>query len=68
MGWPSEFKNSLGRGLAFEREVRSLLVVRFDALADEHKRLGMNLLEGVARMLAIRLRRANVELRALQDS
>ena len=41
---------------------------RFDTLANEHKRLAVNLLEGLARMLAIRLRYTNAELRLLQLS
>ncbi len=41
---------------------------RFDALSDEHKRLGMNLFEGLARSLAIRLRHTNAELRGLHDA
>ncbi|MDD4871902.1 MAG: SulP family inorganic anion transporter, partial [Kiritimatiellae bacterium] len=41
---------------------------RFDALADEHKKLAVNLMEGIARVLAIRLRYANTELRALHMS
>lgn len=40
---------------------------RFDALAAEHKKLGMQLLGGLARALAIRLRRVNRELRVLQE-
>jgi SulP family sulfate permease len=40
---------------------------RFDALASLHKRLGMNMLDGVARTLALRLRNANVEVRALHE-
>ena len=40
---------------------------RFDTLAAEHKKLAMQLLEGLARTIAIRLRRANTELRALQE-
>lgn len=39
---------------------------RFDELAEEHKRVANNLLEGIARSLAIRLRYTNTELRALQ--
>jgi SulP family sulfate permease len=35
---------------------------RFDALAEEHRMLAINLLEGIARVLAIRLRYANAEL------
>lgn len=41
---------------------------RFDGLADHHKRLGMQLLEGLAKALAIRLRHTNTELRTLEDS
>ncbi|MGB7543709.1 MAG: SulP family inorganic anion transporter [Burkholderiales bacterium] len=41
---------------------------RFDAFAEEHKMLAMNLIEGLARMLAIRLRYTNAELRLLQAS
>lgn len=40
---------------------------RFDALAPEHKKLALNLLEGLARTVSLRLRRADRELRALQD-
>jgi SulP family sulfate permease len=39
----------------------------FDKLADEHKRLGMCLLEGIAMTLAHRLRRADRELRAFHE-
>ena len=41
---------------------------RFDVLAAEHKRLGMTVLEGLARALAIRLRHTTAELRALQEA
>jgi len=41
---------------------------RFDALADHHKRLGINLLEGLAKALAIRLRHTNTELRTLEEN
>jgi sulfate permease, SulP family len=40
---------------------------RFDGLASEHKRLAIQLLEGIAHTIALRLRRANKELRSLQD-
>ncbi len=40
---------------------------RFDELAGDHKRLTIQLLEGIARSMANRLRRANVELQALQE-
>jgi SulP family sulfate permease len=48
-------------------ELYVLSRARFDGLAAEHKKLGMQLLEGLAHALAIRLRRANKELRALQE-
>ena len=38
----------------------------FDAFAEEHKKVALNLLDGLARTLAIRLRYTNAELRALQ--
>jgi sulfate permease, SulP family len=38
----------------------------FDALAEEHKRLGLGLMEGLASVLASRLRYTNAELRALE--
>lgn len=41
---------------------------RFDALVTEHKKLGMTVLEGLARALAIRLRHTSAELRALQEA
>ena len=40
----------------------------FDALVLEHRMLVINLLEGLAKALADRLRQANTELRVLQDS
>lgn len=41
---------------------------RFDGVAEEHKKLAMQLLGGLARVLAIRLRYANAELYALEQS
>jgi SulP family sulfate permease len=41
---------------------------RFDAFASDHKRAGMDLLQGLARSLAVRLRYTNAELRSLQGS
>jgi SulP family sulfate permease len=41
---------------------------RFDTLAEEHKKLALSLVLGVARVLSNRLRYANAELRALQIS
>lgn len=38
----------------------------FDTLADEHKKVAMKLLEGVASALSSRLRYANAEIRALE--
>jgi len=40
---------------------------RFDEVAAEHKRLGLQLMGGVARALAIRLRYTTAELRALRS-
>jgi len=41
---------------------------RFDALTAGHKKLGMAVMDGLARELAIRLRHTSAELRALQES
>ena len=41
---------------------------RYDTLAEEHKKLAIGLVLGVARVLSIRLRYANAELRALHVS
>jgi SulP family sulfate permease len=41
---------------------------RFDTLAEEHKKLAIGLVLSVARVLSIRLRYANAELRALHMS
>jgi SulP family sulfate permease len=40
--------------------------VRFDLLAAHHKLLGLNLMEGLARVLAARLRHTDAELNALE--
>ena len=40
---------------------------RFDALASAHRHAAMNLVEGLAKTLALRLRRTNTEVRALQE-
>lgn len=53
---------------AADAEIFVLPRARFDALALEHRALASNLLEGLARSLAIRLRYANAELRLLQAS
>lgn len=52
---------------ATDADVYMLSRDRFDALAAEHKRLAIQLLEGLARTLAFRLRRTNRELRAMQE-
>ena len=39
----------------------------FDALAAEHRHAAMNLIEGLAHALALRLRRTNIEVRALRE-
>jgi SulP family sulfate permease len=49
-----------------DTELYVLTRERFDEFAGEHKRIALNLLEGLARSLAIRLRYANSELRLLQ--
>ncbi len=41
---------------------------RFDMLVEHHKLLGLNLMEGLARLLAARLRLADAELNALEAS
>ena len=38
---------------------------RFDALVEKHRKLGMDMMEGLARVLAARLRHADAELNAL---
>ena len=48
-------------------ELYALSRKRFDEFAEEHKKIANNLLEGLARALAIRLRYTNTELRALQS-
>jgi SulP family sulfate permease len=50
-----------------DAELFVLSRARFDTLADDHKRLAMQLYEGLARTLAVRLRRVNTELRAWQE-
>jgi SulP family sulfate permease len=40
---------------------------RFDAVTAHHKRLAIQLLGNIARILALRLRYTNAELRALRD-
>lgn len=49
-----------------DTELYILSRARFDALAEERKRLALNLLEGIA--IASRLRRTDVELRFLKES
>jgi SulP family sulfate permease len=49
-----------------DTELYVLTRERFDELASGHKRLAMNLLEELARALAVRLRYTNSELRLLQ--
>ena len=48
-------------------ELLVLSRARFDAIAGDHKKLAIQLLEGLARTIAMRLRRADKELRALQE-
>ena len=49
-----------------DTELFALSRKNFDAFAEEHKKVALNLLEGLARTLAIRLRYTNAELRVLQ--
>ena len=51
---------------ASETELFILPRAEFDALAEGHKKTAIQLLAGVARVLALRLRDTNTELRALQ--
>jgi SulP family sulfate permease len=51
-----------------DTEVFVLSRERFDTLAAGHKKLGMTVMEGLARELAIRLRHTSAELRALEES
>ena len=39
----------------------------FEQLAEEHKRLGFGMIQGLARTLALRLRQAENELTMLQE-
>ena len=49
-------------------ELLSLSRVRFDQLAENHKRLGITLITEIARVLASRLRQTSDELRVLESS
>ncbi len=49
-----------------DTEVYVLSRKTFDTLAEEHKKLGLGLMEGLASVLASRLRYTNAELRALE--
>ena len=49
-------------------ELYVLSRARFDALTGEHKRLALNLMEGLARVLAHRLRHTDREVRALEEA
>lgn len=53
---------------ATQTELFVLPRARFDGLAQEHRVLALNLLEGLARTLAVRLRYTNAEVRMLQAS
>jgi len=50
-----------------ETDLYVLSRARFDAFAEEHRALARNLLEGVARALARRLRHTNTEVRAAEE-
>ena len=49
-------------------ELYALSRQRFDVLIEHHKLLGLNLMEGLAHLLAARLRRADSELYALESA
>jgi SulP family sulfate permease len=50
-----------------EVELLSLSRVRFDQIAENHKRLGVTLMTEIARVLASRLRQTNDELRLIES-
>jgi SulP family sulfate permease len=50
-----------------ETDLYVLSRARFDAFAESHRHLAMNLVDGVARALAHRLRHTNAEVRALEE-
>jgi SulP family sulfate permease len=52
---------------ARETDLYVLSRAKFDQLAEEHRRLAAAVLEGLAKALANRLRRTNVELQAAQE-
>lgn len=53
---------------ATDTDLFALSRARFDTLAEEHKKLATGLVLGIARVLAVRLRYANAELRVLHMS
>jgi SulP family sulfate permease len=50
-----------------ETDLYVLSRARFDAFAEAHPRLSLNLVDGVARALAHRLRHTNTEVRGLEE-
>jgi SulP family sulfate permease len=52
-----------------ERETDIYVIQRsaFDGLSEQHRHAALNLVEGLARTLAMRLRQTNIEVRALED-
>ena len=63
-------RHPLSADAVAERETDLFVLsrVKFDALADQHKRLALNLFEGISRGLAHRLRHTNMELRSLEEA
>ncbi len=51
-----------------DADVYVLTRERFDQFAEEHKKLAIQMMEGLARKLAVRLRYTNAELRHLEES
>ena len=51
-----------------DTDVYVLVRERFDEFAEAHKKLAIQMMEGLARKLAVRLRYTNAELRHLEES
>ena len=66
------FMDRAGRSaIAFALTDTDLFVLsreRFDAFAEDHRKLAADLFEGLARALAVRLRYTNAELRVLEET
>lgn len=67
MGFLSRGTRSSDAIAAKDIEVFVLPRDKYESLVEKHRVLGLNLMEGLARTLALRLRHANKELRNLQE-